>query len=413
MPGLDYAQHVFAMAVSGGVIFLIAAGLESVLNSRRRSAAEKAIDQAAGVETQDLLQFGADSVLLLGAGHCSCAAGKPPDAQFQQWLESSQRPIAGDMVRHDLRTVRLDRFALQKYGAPLRASGGCIVFRLAGDSDSLAVLTYKRDATMPGLRSAEQLRRKWYLTQVPDRISPPAELARELELAKQESALMRLQFLRVAHDLRMPLSTILLVRERLARELGAVPGLPQGITDAGDKLVRQIDQLRLYLDSLLAIESGRLTDGESNRLSPGSVILALIDARLPEFEKKNVRLISDEVDPSWTSVLPHPALLRTLDNLLANALRFTPAGKTVRAGASASGGQGRLWIEDGGPGLSLQDFEEYVEMGRRNLGRGGGGHGIGLAAAYEMSRAMGGRLSLETPRHGRGARFLLVLPIES
>ena len=326
MPGLDYAQHVFAMAVSGGVIFLIAVGLESVLNSRRRIAAEKAIEQFAAVSAQDMTALGADCVLLLRAGKCVCAAGQAPATGWQRGLESAQRHIAGDMLRHDLRTVRLVRSTLQKYGAPLRPSGGCIVFRLADDSDSLAVLAYRRDASMPGLRHAELLRRKWDLTRANlDQESSPTELSRDLVLAKQESALMRLQFLRVAHDLRMPLSTILLVRDRLARELSSLPAVPPGITDAADKLARQIDQLRLYLDSLLAIESGQLTDGESSRLSPGSVMVALLEARHAEFERKNVRLVAAEIDSAWTSILPHPTLMRTLDNLLANALRFTPA----------------------------------------------------------------------------------------
>jgi signal transduction histidine kinase len=413
MPGLDYAQHVFAMAVSGGVIFLIAAGLESVLNSRRRLAAEKAIEQASAVDSKEMVSLGVDSVLLLRSGKCSCIAGRAPPTGWQRNLETVHRQIAGDMVRHDLRTARLDRTALRKYGAPLGPSGGCMIFRLADESDSLAILAYRRDASLPGLRSAELLRRKWRLTQTqPEAVSLPVQ-SRDLAIAKQESALMRLQFLRVAHDLRMPLSTILLLRERLKRELTALPGVPFGVTDALDKLVRQIDQLRLYLDSLLAIESGQLTDGEATRLCPGSVMQALVDARQAEFERKNVHLLSAEIDSEWTSVLPPPTLMRVLDNLLANALRFTPPGKSVRVGAKAVDGKGCIWVEDSGPGLSLADFEEYVEMGRRNLGRSGGGHGIGLAAAFEMSRAMGGRLTLETPMHSSGARFLLVLPTDS
>lgn len=419
MPGLEYAQHVFAMAVSGGVIFLLAARVQFVADLSRRAASEQAIErtrQIAGME--GVLAFGAESVLLVESGQCTCAAGKTPRHTWQAALESGARHIAADMLRYDLHAARLDRVALRKYSLGLFRS--CLVLRLSSDVDSMAFLVYARDTLMPGLRHAEQIRR--LVSPGPNvkentGVTDEAGLRRSLDLARQEMSLLRMQFLRLAHDIRMPLGTILLAADRLVRELSkpqdAGAGIPAAMGEIGERLARQGQQLRLYLDSLLAIESGRFHEGDSTRLSPGSVLLALIDARQPEFEKRGVRLRMGEIDPQWTAKLPHATLMRALDNLIANALRFTPTGGIVTVGSHQSNDTGCVWIEDSGPGLSPADFEEYVEMGRRNLGRSGGGHGIGLAAAFEMARVMGGRLALERPLLGSGARFLLVLPAES
>lgn len=423
MPGLEYAQHVFAMAVSGGVIFLIAARIQSMLDLRQRNAAERAIEQTHRIDGLDgLLSFGAQAVIVHHSGKCKCAAGLVPENTWEPALEAAARHIAADMLRYDLRAARLDGAALKKYA--IQGWRGCLVLRLTSEIDSTIFLMYRRHTLLPGVQHAEQIRRlisalPFFLKGKDAEASDAVDLRRSLDLARQEMALARMQFLRLAHDIRMPLSTILMAGDRLSRELSNLPAagpegtIPAVIGEIAGRLVRQGQQLRLYLESLLAIESGNFQEGDSSRLSPGAVLLALLDSRQPEFEKRGVRLKAGDIDPEWTAKLPHATLIRALDNLLANALRFTPAGGTVVVGSQKAAESGSIWIEDSGPGLSPADFDEFVEMGRRNLGRSGGGHGIGLAAAFEMARAMGGRLALETPRLGTGARFLLVLPAES
>lgn len=401
MAGLDYVQHVFAMAVSGGVIFLIAAGLDTLLDSRARSRIEKSLASLDRIESGDLLINGAEGIVCFDDTSLS-VLGRVPGPWVGK-IKAARSRIENDMTRFDLQSARLDATALKRYGATLSPLAGCL-FLMNPESGHSVAISYRKQRRMPGIRTADRIRRRLRLKGFEPDSEQTSLLQNRLELANQEKNLTRLHFLRVAHDMRMPLATLGLLRQRL-HDAAQASGSTE-VQEISARMGRQAEELRLYLDSLLSIESPGGTE-TAETLSPSGVLQALVEARMPAFEKKRVRLIC-RIEPLPELRLPHTSFVRILDNLLANALHFSPPGSAVRTGTTANG----IWIEDSGPGLSPDDFEEYVELGRRNLGRSGGGHGLGLAAAFEMALSMGARLRLEKAE-GRGARFLLVLPATS
>lgn len=100
-----------------------------------------------------------------------------------------------------------------------------------------------------------------------------------------------------------------------------------------------------------------------------------------------------------------------IDNLLSNALKFTPRGGQVTMRLSAADGQARLEVSDTGPGIEPADQPRVFDR----LWRGGSagqttGSGIGLAICAELARAHRGSVRV-TSEPGHGSRFSLILPL--
>jgi signal transduction histidine kinase len=98
-------------------------------------------------------------------------------------------------------------------------------------------------------------------------------------------------------------------------------------------------------------------------------------------------------------------------NLLDNALRWTPAGGTVRLeGRSLPGGGFAATVIDTGPGVPDRDSERIFDAFQSlETPDGHRGHGLGLAISRQLARALGGDVRVES-RGGAGSRFVLELP---
>jgi signal transduction histidine kinase len=98
--------------------------------------------------------------------------------------------------------------------------------------------------------------------------------------------------------------------------------------------------------------------------------------------------------------------------LIDNALRFSPAGETIRVTAHYQGDRATLEVADHGPGVPLEEHQLIFERFQRGSRTGGeGGFGLGLAIGRELARRLGGELALASQTTGDGARFALTLPI--
>lgn len=107
----------------------------------------------------------------------------------------------------------------------------------------------------------------------------------------------------------------------------------------------------------------------------------------------------------------HQAMARVIDNLLSNALKYTPAGGHVELRAHHRAPHVLLEVLDTGPGLSRSDLERVFFCPQRLSARptqGESQHGIGLVSVRQMVTAMGGRVFVENRLRG-GARFVVEL----
>jgi two-component system sensor histidine kinase TctE len=104
------------------------------------------------------------------------------------------------------------------------------------------------------------------------------------------------------------------------------------------------------------------------------------------------------------------ALIEMLNNLIDNAIRYTPAGGhiTVRVGSSAKGAE--LSVEDNGPGIEPQHRERVFERFYRILGSGESGSGLGLAIVAEVAKRHSATIKLESGSDSRGTLVSVRFP---
>ena len=135
----------------------------------------------------------------------------------------------------------------------------------------------------------------------------------------------------------------------------------------------------------------------------------------PQASRRGVRLIG-EVSKDVDSVpMDLPRLGRVLQNLISNALRYTPAGGMVCLRAETQGEMVRVEVADTGAGISPEDLPHVFERSFRgevprtrpedDVSPGGG---LGLAIAQGIVEAHGGKIEVES-RPGEGARFYFTL----
>ncbi|MBK5229883.1 MAG: HAMP domain-containing protein [Thermoleophilia bacterium] len=106
-------------------------------------------------------------------------------------------------------------------------------------------------------------------------------------------------------------------------------------------------------------------------------------------------------------------IIQIVDNLLANALRYTDAGGVVTIAVDECDGEALIEVADSGIGIKSEDLPHIFERfwrGDPSRDRRIGGAGIGLAIVRELVRAHDGRIDVES-RPGHGSRFRVTLPV--
>jgi len=244
------------------------------------------------------------------------------------------------------------------------------------------------------------------------------ELQHEMEERRRAEAALRQadrtkdEFLAtLGHELRNPLApmvnAVALMRSRAGdAEVGA---------KALDILERQLRHLTKLIDDLLDVS--RITTGKL-RLTLESVDLTVLaraaaEATAPLAAQRGLRF-SAELPETPCPVNGDPVrLAQVLNNLLNNALRYTPAGGEVVLRLGDDAEHVRLAVQDSGIGIApaLQEriFELFAQ-GDQRLERGNTGLGIGLTLARQLVRLHGGDIRLHSEGEGRGACFVVELP---
>ena len=234
-------------------------------------------------------------------------------------------------------------------------------------------------------------------------------LAAEAEAAKPIAAADRMRtalLAAVSHDLRTP----------LASAKAAITSLRSADVrwDAADtaELLATADE---SLDRLTHLVENLL---DMSRLQAGALSLFPRPAGLDEIVARALddldplgRDITVEIPESVPAVLADPAILeRVVENLIENALRYSPVGKPPLVTASTLGDRVELRVTDRGPGIPEQDRERmFVPFQRLGDTDNTAGVGLGLALSRGLTEAMGGTLTAEdTP--GGGLTMTVSLP---
>ncbi|MEM6287335.1 MAG: ATP-binding protein [Bacteroidota bacterium] len=238
--------------------------------------------------------------------------------------------------------------------------------------------------------------------------------AQARDLASLNEAKTRL-FANVSHEFRTPLTLTLGPLDDVLSEMHG-PITPQ--TRAQLHLARRnADRVLDLVEQILDVS--RMESGEMElvrqALDLGSFVETLAEGVRPLADRKAIDL-SVSVPAGPTPVSADPVLVeKALANLISNALKFTPAGGTVRVSLSATDGAASVSVRDSGPGIPEADlphvFDRFYQAARSDR-PAEPGTGIGLALAREVADLHGGLLAVES-EEGFGSLFTLSLPFEA
>ena len=105
-------------------------------------------------------------------------------------------------------------------------------------------------------------------------------------------------------------------------------------------------------------------------------------------------------------------LSRILDNLISNAIKFSPHGTSMKVEASLENGGIRFSVRDQGPGFSEADkkdlFKKFKKLSARPTG-GESSNGLGLAIVKILVDRLGGKIQLNSAQ-GQGSEFIITIP---
>jgi signal transduction histidine kinase len=210
----------------------------------------------------------------------------------------------------------------------------------------------------------------------------------------------------VAHDLRNPLSSLAMRASFLRDDAGsdAIRKHADGI----EAVVQRMDGLIKSMLDVATIESGHFT------VSPEPCeVEALIDATLEMFgglaEKKQIQMERSLAAPNMLVRADRDRVLQVLQNLVGNAIKFTPRGGRIVVAAEPERAAVRFRISDNGPGIPSENLPNvFNRFWKRETG-GTKGTGLGLFIAKGIVEAHGGRIWVESIP-GEGAAFSFTLP---
>jgi signal transduction histidine kinase len=214
-----------------------------------------------------------------------------------------------------------------------------------------------------------------------------------------------------AHDLRNPLCGISGYAELLLKQLPedvAVQELAQHIFQSTQRMRTMLEDL---LDST-RIESGGL-HLELERLDLAALAHEVVEANEQSARRKAQTLLIDAALACPVRA-DRSCMLRVLENLLGNAIKFSPYGRRIWVTLTHNDEHVRCAVRDEGPGLTADDQQRAFGRFERLSATPTGGEnstGLGLAIVRQLVELQGGRAWAESAGPGQGSTFLLELPI--
>ena len=237
-----------------------------------------------------------------------------------------------------------------------------------------------------------------------------SQVADALRLA-EEANRSKDQFLAVlGHELRNPLAPI-----TTAVKLMQIKG-DEHTAHERRIIERQLVHVTRLVDDLLDVS--RITSG---RLSIRRVPVRLADLleQLVEAVRSSVegRALTLEIAASardaWVSG-DEVRLVQVFNNLLVNAIKFTPPAGSIRVTAVLSGGQVQVDVVDSGIGMAADDIARVFELfyqAPQQSDRARGGLGLGLPIVRSLVEMHGGTVAAESAGSGQGSRLTVLLPL--
>ena len=214
----------------------------------------------------------------------------------------------------------------------------------------------------------------------------------------------------VSHDLRSPLTAILGYVDLLER-VGPINDAQREFIQRVQHSVESITALVNDLLELGRIEAG--VDSQKEMIRLDTLVQLTVETMEAQISERGQKLVTVFPPAGQIELRGNPIRLRQmLDNLIGNAVKYTPDGGEITLELEEQGDQVIVRISDTGPGIPPADqphiFEKFYRAS--NVPKGVGGSGLGLAIVKSIVDNHHGRIWVESVV-GHGTTFVIVLPV--
>ena len=213
----------------------------------------------------------------------------------------------------------------------------------------------------------------------------------------------------LGHELRNPLAAI-----SGAMSVLEMPNLKPALADNAREISRrQMRHLTRIVDDLLDVQ----------RILSGKIVLQRAPVDLGEVLRSCVeaKRLVDNGSHEWEVALEtawvegdRTRLEQVVDNLLHNAIKYTPAGGSIAVRCRAEGDVVLVEVRDSGVGIApelLPVIFDVLVQGPTSIDRAQGGLGLGLALVKELTALHGGKVSVHSEGQGKGCTFTVSFPL--
>ncbi|MGN6625395.1 MAG: PAS domain-containing hybrid sensor histidine kinase/response regulator [Tepidisphaeraceae bacterium] len=216
----------------------------------------------------------------------------------------------------------------------------------------------------------------------------------------------------VSHELRTPLNAIIGWAQILLQDRIEDPSIAEGLAVIARNGKAQAE----LIDDLL--EMSRIITGKIRLHRQPVRLEVLVKGALatiePDVNRKSLRL-EEEIPTACAPIEGDPARLQqVVSNLLTNAVKFTPAGGTIRVSLVEQEDALQLSISDTGRGIKREFLEHVFDRFRQedsSITRRQGGLGLGLSIVKNLVELHDGRIEVYSDGEGKGARFTVTIPL--
>jgi PAS domain S-box-containing protein len=250
-------------------------------------------------------------------------------------------------------------------------------------------------------------------------LSLAEEMARRAALALENARLYRVAHAAieardeilgvVAHDLRNPLSAVRLRAGHVLKQLP--PEARAKVEDSLRGIVRSADRAARLIEDLLEARSaqvGRLALRREDASATG-LILDVAETQRPMISSANITLDLDLEDALPSIWVDRDRVVQVFENLVGNAVKFTPSGGRITIGGRPDANCVRFWVSDTGRGMSRDEAAHVFERFWKGKDADQRGFGLGLAIAKQVVEAHGGTIWVES-EPGCGTTFAFTIP---
>jgi signal transduction histidine kinase len=304
---------------------------------------------------------------------------------------------------------------LTEFGFQIGAAIEIILLALA-QADRINIIKNENAQAQAQLLSISQRTEQELESKIQQRTKEMAELIERLEkLDKQKNEFLGI----AAHDLKNPLTGIIGLSDLMRKLEPSIT--PEQRYSYLERISRSGQRMMHIITNLLDV----------NAMESGNTKLEKVNINLPELcnqvliqyeHSLRAKELSCQLDHLPTGTTSQQELIITadpnacfqiLDNLISNAIKYSPIGKSIHIQIQSSADHAKVRIQDQGPGLTQEDqqhlFERFSKLSSIPTA-GEHSTGLGLSIVKKLSEAMGGSVHCES-EFGAGCCFIVQLPL--